>query len=202
MRKKLYDVLGGIGMLGRELRSLVTFNFFIAFSASAVAFLIPIETYRDGANLTKVILLGIVFMIPMLFGWLFGKWFDKKGVSLFMYGLLTFGFLLLSLVFLDSYLWKVVVLFTVGLVTELLNVGSEELVSIYTNREHYGRMTGVVRSMTTIGTMMGPIVIGTMIDSYGGHVAFMVNGILMIILAGIFYFLVTHGFLKKNKMSM
>lgn len=175
-RKKFSEVFGKVEVWSWELRSLVTLGFFTSFVGSSIGFFIPIETYENGGNLTEVILMGVVLTIPYLFGWMLGWLFDKKGSSMFAQALLIFGMLALSLAFFDGYLWRLFVLLAIGIVTELLLVGSDELVSFCTKPDHFGRTSGFVRSITSIGAMAGPIIGGIMIDEYGLSYAMLANG--------------------------
>lgn len=175
------------GMWGWNLRLLGVFNFFIAFCSAVVGFFLPIEAYSANGNFSQAMLIGILLVVPTLFGSNLGKWFDKKGISLFPYCFLLFGFLLFLLAFSDSYLVKLGVAFGVGIVLELLSLGSNELITVCANPEHFGRVGGVMRSIHDMGGMVGPLVIGILIDWQGVHLPYVILAAIMIFLAIMFY---------------
>lgn len=188
------EILKEIGVWGWKLRFVAMFNFFISFVSAVVVFFLPIEAYVQGADLSKTILLGVVFTLPTLFGWVLGKYFDRKGSAVFFYGFVIFAVLLGLLGFFDSYVLKLFIAFGIGIILELLSVGSNELITAYANPEHFGRVGGVMRSIADAGSMIGPLLIGILIDWQGIHFSFLTLALLMFILAAIFYVLRRDGF--------
>jgi MFS family permease len=188
------EILRELGVWNWKLRSVAMFNFFIAFASAVVGFFLPIEAYVQGADLSRTILLGVVFVIPTLLGWTLGKYFDRKGSAVFLYGFIVLGILFGLLGFFDSYAVKILVAFGVGVVLELLSVGSNELITAYANPEHFGRVGGVMRSIADFGGMIGPLLVGILIDWQGIHFSFLALAILIFILAAIFYVLLKDGF--------
>jgi len=183
------------GVWSWNLRLLAVFNFFIAFSSAVVGFFLPIEAYSQNGNLSQAMIIGILLVLLTLFGSQLGGWFDKKGISLFPYCFLLFGILLAVLAFSNSYLVKLGVAFGVGIVLELLTLGSNELITVCANPEHFGRVGGVMRSIYDVGSMTGPLIIGILIDSQGVKLPYLLMATLMMVLSIIFY-------LTKNKMLL
>lgn len=166
-----------------KLKALVTMNFLISFAYAVIVFFMPIELYREGSGYTPVIIMGVVSAIPPLFGWVLGDFFDKKGTRVFGYGLLLFGVLLAALGMAQSYLWQIVIVFMVGVTIELLSVGSNELVTTYSNPEHFGRVDGLMRSIANMGGLAGPLAFGIVIDQLGSQVAYLGLSVLMLAVA-------------------
>lgn len=187
LRRAYREAWYEMGRWNWQLKGVAMFNFFIAFSSAVVAFFLPIQAYNEGVGYSKTILIGIMFALPYLLGWLLGKWFDVKGLKTFFYGLAGFTFLFASLAFIDAYWWKVVVAFCVGIVIELLSVGSNELITVYSQPEHFGRVSGVMRSIYDVGSLVGPLIIGILIDAQGMRVSFLILTCLMGALALVFY---------------
>ncbi|MES2225104.1 MAG: MFS transporter [Patescibacteria group bacterium] len=181
----------------QPLKALTAFNFFITAAATVVAFFVPIEAHQNGASLAAIVVMGVISTIPTLFGWDLGKLFDVKGSRVFTLGLLAFAVLMFSLVFLRSYIWQVAIYFLVNVVVELLYVGNAELVSLHANPEHLGKITGIMRSTGYIGGLTGPLAAGVIMDSYGVPSAYAAFGVILLILAVLFYFLRKHGYLKN-----
>jgi MFS family permease len=175
------------------LKSLIVFNFFIASASTVIAFFLPIEVYKEGGDLSLVVIMGVVATVPTLFGWILGKWFDIKGSKVFSYGLLGFAVLLFSLVFFHGYIWQLLVSFLVGVILELLSVGSSELVTAHANPEHFGRIGGVIRSISNIGSIVGPLAVGVLMDSYGINSGYLVLAIIMFLLA------ISFRIIQRNK---
>lgn len=186
LRRAYIEMAGEMRVWGRELRLVAMFNFFIAFASSAVGFFLPIESFVQNGNLNQAILIGILVTAPTLFGWLLGKWFDRRGIAIFSYGLLAFGILLGSLALFDASLVKLVVAFGAGIILELLSVGSNELITVYANPRHFGRVGGVMRTIFDTGGMAGPLVVGILLDWQGAHISFLSLAILMFLLAAVF----------------
>ncbi len=187
LRRAYREAWYEIGKWNWQLKGVAMFNFFIAFSSAVVAFFLPIEVYNDGAGYGKTILVGVMFALPYLLGWILGKWFDVKGLKTFFYGLAGFTFLFASLAVVDAYWWKVVAAFCIGIVIELLSVGNNELITVYSQPEHFGRVSGVMRSIYDMGSLIGPLIIGILIDSQGTRMSFFLLACLMGILSLVFY---------------
>jgi DHA1 family quinolone resistance protein-like MFS transporter len=183
------------------LKGILGFSFLISFTASVVVFFLPIELYKEGGSLTLVILMGIVYALPALTGWSLGKLFDTKGYGTLGTGLLFFALLLLSLSFLTSFFWRIIIMFLISVVLELISVGSNELISATSKPEHFGRVEGVMRSITNIGDMMGPLVAGILIDLTSTGSTYISLAVLIFSLAIIFKVLDRKGFLEKYAVS-
>lgn len=198
---KSTSILKEISNWSGTLKSLVMFDFFISFVYAVVMFFLPIEVYKEGTSLTLVIVMAVVSTIPILFGWSMGKWFDVKGTKVFTLGLIALALLLFSLVFTSGYIWKLVVSFLVSLVTELLSVGSNELVTVAANPEHFGRVDGIMRSITNIGAMVGPLAVGVIMDSYGIPIAYTILAVIILALAVIFHLTNKNMFIVRKNSS-
>ena len=170
-----------------KLKTLLLFNFFFAFAGAILAFFLPIQAYINGDGLTSVIVMGIVLTLPTLFSWRLGKLFDGKGASIFTQSLFLFAVLIFSLVFWHQYIWQLIVLFLVSMIVELLYLGTNEMVTMSAQPEHFGRVDGVMRSVADIGGMIGPLMIGVIMDSYGVPTAYAVLGTIILALAVVFY---------------
>ena len=182
---------------GVALKSIVGFNFLIAFTGAVVVFFLPIEVYKESGSLTPVILMGIVYVLPSLAGWSLGKLFDTKGYKILGASLLVFALLLLSLSFLTSFFWRLVIMFVISMILELISVGSNELITASTKPEHFGRIDGVMKSIATIGGMTGPFVVGILMDATSASSAYLSLSAVIFSLAIIFKVLEKKGFMEK-----
>ena len=197
MRMRYRELLREFSAWSSELKLLTMFNFFVSSAYAVVLFFLPIQVYHEGVGFTPVIIIGIVSTIPTLGGWVLGKWFDRYGSRVFVYGLIIFAILLGMLAVVTGYLWQIIISFAIGIVMELLSVGSNELLTLYANPEHFGRMDGITRSISDIGSMVGPLVIGIVIDASGTGVAYLSLSLLMFALAAVF--VVGRKYLKREQ---
>lgn len=185
--KAYRDVIVELGTWHWGLRALATLNFFIALSATFTGFFLPIEAYTNGASLSKTILIGVMFILPSLLGWALGSLFDKKGFTVFFISLASLSILLGSLAFIDTYVWQVIAALGIGLVLELLSLSNHEMITTYAQPEHYGRISGVMKSIYDMGNLAGPLIIGILIDINGKTIPFLVVAGMIAILTVVFY---------------
>jgi MFS family permease len=172
-----------------RLRSIAMFNFFVAMIGSVVAFFLPIQAYNDGAGLSKTVLIGVMFSVPYLFGWLLGKWFDLKGLATFSYGLIALSIMLSVLAVTGNYWLQILIAFGVGIVLELISVGNNEMVTFCSEPKHFGRVGSIMSMVTNMGALLGPLMVGIIIDSQGIGLAYFLLACLAVLLAVVFLFM-------------
>ena len=181
-KPKYREIFREFGLWKWELKAIVAFNFFISFAGSIVLFFLPIQLFKEGSGYVPIILMGVVITIPAFFGWVLGKLFDKKGTRVFLYGLIAFAILVATLGFVHTYVWQIAIAFCVGIILELLSVGSSELVTVHADPEHFGRVDGLTHSITDMGALVGPIVAGVLIDAFGTKITY---GALSLVILGL-----------------
>jgi MFS family permease len=169
-----------------KLKLIIVLNFFLSIVSATVMFFLPIQVFTEGAGYTPVIIMGVIMTIPAVMGWALGGLFDKKGMRVFGYGLLLFAILLILLALMNGYVWQIIIGFLIGVIIELLWIGSEELVTLYTKPEHFGRVDGLWRSIDDVGAMIGPILAGFIIDIFGSQVMYLILALLVLTLTGMF----------------
>lgn len=168
------------------LKSLTALNFFIFASASVVAFFIPIEAYTEGASLAMIVVFGIIATIPSLFGWGLGKFFDVNGKRSLIYGTICFAVAIALIPLFGGYVWKLVIAFIIGIILEFLSVGTSELVTLHTSSEHFGKVSGIMRSISNVGSMVGPLAVGVALDSFGVTSPYIVLAIILFVVTLIY----------------
>lgn len=187
---------------GLFLKGILGFNFLIAFTGAVVVFFLPIEVYKEGGSLTPVILMGIAFALPTLTGWSLGKVFDKTGYKSLVTGLVLFAVLLASLAFMTSLYWKIAIMFAISSILELISVGSNELIASSTKPEHFGRVEGVMRSVSSVGEMIGPLTVGILMDMTSPGHAYVSLSILIFAVAVVIKTVDRRGFLQRYAVSV
>ncbi len=163
------EVLKEFGTWNYELRMIMVLNFFLMMSWAVIGFFLPIQMFTEGAGYTVIILFGVFTTVPFLFGLLWGKFFDKKGPRVFIYGLLSYSVLLFLLSVYKSYFLVITFATLISIIQEFVSVGKEELITVYADPEHFGRVDGLMRSVMNMGTMIGPLLAGVIIDATGGE---------------------------------
>ena len=156
-----------LGDWNYRLKMIMLLNLILSASWSIIIFFLPIGMYIEGANYTTIILFGVATATPVLSGIFLGRFFDKKGPRVFVYGLLLYGLLLIPLSLGESFPLIITTAFVIGIIQEFISVGKEELVTIYAKPEHFGKVGGLMRSIMNIGAMIGPLMAGIIIDKTG-----------------------------------
>ncbi len=201
-RQFSYNLLKEVKDWGLMLKGILGFNFLISFTGAVVIFFLPIEVYVEGGSLTLVILMGIAFILPKLTGWGLGKFFDAKGYKTLGTSLLVFALLLVSLSLLTSFYWRIAIMFVISMILELITVGSNELIVASTKPEHLGRVEGIIRSVSTIGEMLGPLAVGILIDVTSTSNAYISLAMLIFAMAVVFKVLDRNGAFDKYLVMM
>ncbi|MEI8223792.1 MAG: MFS transporter [bacterium] len=199
-RARFRDILRDFKAWDWRLKLLASFNFFISFSVSSVYFFLPIEIYTQGGGYTPVIVMGVIMSLPALLGWGLGNFFDRKGIRVFGYGLLCLAILLALLGFITGYIWQIAIAFGIGIITELLWVGSQELMTLYTKPDHFGRVDGISRSIDNAGDLIGPLLAGVVIDIWGPDVTYF--GMALLVMAMTAVFLVGSRHMKRKAINI
>ena len=98
----------------------------------------------------------------------------------------------------SSYWWQVSAAFLVGAILELLSVGSNEIITIYAEPEHFGRVGGAMKSIFDMGALAGPLMMGVLIDAEGPLKPFLFLAFIMAAMAFGFWLIRGKMGLKEN----
>lgn len=148
----------------KGMRLIALANFFIGFVAVMSDFIIPIRVYQESGSLSKVILIGVVLALPGLFDFQLGKFADRYRLSSLFVGLAGLIFLFGVLGFTESFIGQMVIAFLLGISFNLINLASDGITTKLIQPEHYGRMSSLNFDIDIVGTILGPVVIGFLID--------------------------------------
>jgi MFS family permease len=151
-----------------KLRLLAVLVLFSSIMSAFTDIYIPIDAYLSGANLPMVVLLAIFCAIPSVFGYFLGRLADghHKGRSISI-GLCLVALAMSAIVIFPQYKFKLVAVFTMGIVLELFSVVKGSLITVLGPANRYGIRCGVFESIGNIGDIAAPIAIGVGIDSFG-----------------------------------
>ncbi len=159
---------------GLKLMALLTF--FLSFISIVGWFFIPIYAYSQGESLQQIVLLIAILTMPAVFGSYLGKIADKYKAACIFASLGMFPVLLFLLSLTNVYLLQLALVFGIGLALELIGLAGDGITTRITPREHYGRMESSMDAISSIGSLVSPVVLGLIIDSAGMAQTFMILG--------------------------
>ena len=161
--------------------------FFSSIISAFTSFFIPITAYLAGANLPMVVLLGIFGALPALFGYMLGLIADRRNrYVLIALSLLCVAIIAVWLAAIHAYWLQLCAVFLLGIILELLFVVQSSLITTLGSAETYGRRGSAFESISTLGDLVAPLILGVTLDVLGfSNVAFTI-GAGAIVLAAIF----------------
>lgn len=155
-----------------RLFGLAIFSFSVGAATTISTFLIPIDAYARGASLVQVVLIGIMFTIPQILGWSLGKYFGKAGTQSFPICLIVFAVLLEMLSLSIGHVLMLVAALGIGVILEFFALGSGQLLTSFSKPEEIGRAGSIMTALTELGSLVGPIAMGMLMDAKGPSAAF------------------------------
>lgn len=169
-----------------HLHALAVLVLFMGAVATMVGFFIPIDAYVAGADLKMVILLGIVATVPMLFGYPLGRFADRYNkYVLLAFALIATALIMVALALFPQYWVKLVASFLLGVLIELLVVVGKAMVTTLGSEETYGLRGSLFESISTLGKLAAPLLIGISLDTLGfGNLSYIVAGIAAVLAVG------------------
>lgn len=166
---------------GAGLRTFALLNFFLGFISVVSSFFIPIYAYNEGATLPQVILITAALATPAVFGSLLGKIADRKrGVAIF-FGLGMLFVLLISLSLVGGYISQLGIAFGIGFALELIQLASDGGATRISSAEHYGRLGSAMEGIGSIGSLIGPVTLGFLVDLIGAPRYFLAMSVLTLL---------------------
>jgi len=163
--------------------------FFSSIINSLISFFIPITAYLAGANLPMVVLIGVLGAMPGLFGYKLGLIADRcNRYVLISFGLACVAIITLWLAALHSYLFKLGAVFLMGIILELFYVVQSSLITTLGSAKTYGKRGSAFESISTLGDLAAPLILGVALDVLGFSKVVFVLGAIAITLAIIFRF--------------
>ncbi len=152
----------------RSLWLLCALSVFTGIIGVLMWFFIPIDAYINGAKPALVVLLTIVATIPSLFGYLLGKVADKGNkYALLSLGLVGVVLVMVGLAIFPTFAFKMVASFLLGILLEFFSVIERSLITTLGSPETYGERQGTFDSISTLGSLAAPLLMGVMLDSFG-----------------------------------
>ncbi len=150
-----------------SLRTIAVVNFCMTFAYTILIFFVPIEIYSETASYTLAILSGIATGIPMVFGFILGKWFERSAKKIFLGSIFVFALLTASLAVYVQPWWQVIVMLGIGFAFETVSIGWRSLVTVHADPARFGVLDGLLKSIANLGSLVGPLLAGLSFDRFG-----------------------------------
>jgi MFS family permease len=155
------------------LRSFGVFSFFLGLFTTVSTFFIPIYVYSEGGSLQRVILITAALAAPAVLGAPLGRVADRLKRPAIFISLGAVVLLFVALVFAQNYWLQLLIAMGVGAALELAQLTCDGMATCLVGQSsRFGRMSGAFQGIGTAGEMVGPIVLGLLIDQAGASVAF------------------------------
>jgi MFS family permease len=151
-----------------ELWFLGVLIFFEETVSALIWFFVPIDAYLAGANLSMIILLGILGAIPALFGYQLGKIADSGNkYTLIFCGLLGVAVILVGLAVFPQYWVKLLASIFLGIILEMFTIIQSSLITTLGPSKTYGQRGSVFEGILTLGDLSAPLILGIALDVMG-----------------------------------
>lgn len=163
--------------------------FFRSIINCLMTFYIPITAYLAGTNLPMVVLLGVLGATPALFGYKLGSIADGRN----RYGMIALGLICVAgtsiwLAAVHTYWLKLCAVFVIGIIVELFYVVQSSLITTLGPAETYGKRGSAFESISTLGDLVAPLLLGVIFDLIGFSDVSLVIGAVAIAFALLFHF--------------
>jgi MFS family permease len=161
--------------------------FFSSIINALISFFIPITAYLAGANLPMVVLLGIFGALPSLFGYILGRIADRQNrYALIALSLFCVAIIAVWLAAIHTYSLKLCAVFLLGIILELLYVVQSSLITTLGPARTYGKRGSAFESISTLGDLVAPLILGVALDVLGFSNVASVIGVVAVVLAILF----------------
>jgi MFS family permease len=131
-------------------------------------FFIPIDAYLSGASLPMVVLITVFGAIPALFGYKLGRIADVRNkYTLVSLGLVGVAVIAVGLVVFPQYWFKLIAIFLMGIILELLYVIQSSVITLLGPSETYGERGSAFECLVTLGDLAAPLILGIGLDIMG-----------------------------------
>ncbi|MDE2037815.1 MAG: MFS transporter [Patescibacteria group bacterium] len=160
--------LGELRTWGGHLWLLGGMVMFSSVVSSLMYLFVPIDAYINGADLPMVVLVTVFGSLPALFAYQLGKIADAGDkYKVISFSLLASAAVAVGLIIFPSYWFKLIAMFLMGIVLELLYVAQGSLVTTLGPEERYGERGSAFESITVLGDLSAPLLIGVAFDAVG-----------------------------------
>jgi MFS family permease len=167
---------------------------FLAFFVSCLdllgTFFLPLFTYNTSNDLSRVVIITVVYAIPSALAFWLGMYIDRVSKWVFIAISFFVSSVLLGLLAISSgYFFQVIGIFILGIITVGINLAVQAQVTKVSTVDHYGRIGGLIAGADEFGSILGPVAIGLLTDIGGMRITFLtLAGIAVAVAVGCFVY--------------
>jgi MFS family permease len=167
-RPSLFVRIAGLRVYGSGVWTLAGLTFFVACLDLLGTFFLPLFAYSETEDLTKVVLVTVLFAVPSAFAFWIGSALDRLSKERFIVGALaSITALLGALSVLPGFAYQAAGIFVLGVLEVALGLALQALVTRAASRDHFGRVGGIMAGADELAAVAGPIAIGFLADAKG-----------------------------------
>lgn len=160
-----------IFMWKKSLKRLAVNSFVLGIMFAFMDYFIPIYLYEQGYDLGKIILFTVIYSLPVLFSYQFGKTVDKfKGRVLPILAVLL-ALSLFAISFANTYALYILIAFIFSIVAMFISISIDAEMTRQGDHRRYGSLSSAILEIGEISVVIGPILTGLLIDQFGMQVA-------------------------------
>ncbi|HEY0010893.1 MAG TPA: MFS transporter [Candidatus Paceibacterota bacterium] len=167
----------------QDLKRLAALLFILTIASASIEYFMPIELFVDGTDIPSIILFVLIFTLPSVFGGAFGWLADRAPRRAITLAFITLGWLLIILGYVSAYWTTLFLVFVIGGLLVFLGVYIDAEMTRRGDTRKYGTLAGGTLEVGEMASLIGPIIIGILIDRYDLGVAFSVLGFIIIMLS-------------------
>jgi len=183
------ETVRGIAEWKAEIWVLAYLTFLVACIDLLGTFFVPIFAYTESDSLVHVVIITVIFAIPSAFAFWFGTFIDKVSKGIFTtISLLIVALLLGVLAYEHWYVLQLIGIFVLGILTVCISLALQALATQISHRDHYGRVSSLMAGADEFGAVVGPLLIGLLIDRSGMNMTFVALAAVVVITALAFGF--------------
>ena len=184
------DFIKTIFSWNKKVKNLGILLFFVGVVTTIGEFFIPIYAYTQHVSLWKVALLTIFATLPLLLSSLLGIIADTYKYTV------TVGCLLLSLFLIllagtSVFAIQLCLVFLLGICIQVINLSIDREVTFEVGKDKIGSLSGAFQGISQLSEIIGPIILGIIIDMYGMKY--------LLVSLGLCSFLFTFLYFKNSK---
>ncbi len=170
---------------GSRVRWLAVLSFFVSVVALVGEFFMPIYAFTQNESLWRVMLLTGFATLPSLLSSPLGIIADKYRRTIFWTCGISALFLF-ALAFLSSFPAQLILVFLIGVSLQLLSLAVDREVTFQVPRDQIGSLSGAFQGIGQASEIIGPIVLGIMIDLVSMQTTIIMLGACSLVFMGMY----------------
>lgn len=170
---------------GPELKFYSLLYFVVSILSSMVSLMIPLLIYIDTSNILLTVVSGLIINAPSLFSYSLWKIADKKWKKWLGTSFILLALLFLWYIFMPWYIWKLAILFAIGVIFVFLEVLIDWQSNNHISDGHYWKTEAIFHTMSSAGDIIWPILWWIILDTSGQTSFFVVLAVIAVVVWGL-----------------